>query len=227
MAGSRIQIPVNGRQIEAYLSPAARGLGPGVIVIQEWWGLVPHIEGLCDRYAAAGFTALAPDLYHGESTKSPDDAGKLMMALDIDETELDLRSAIDFLLAQPDCTSGTVGTVGFCMGGMLSLFAASANPAKVSACIDYYGIHPSVHPDFAALRAPVLGFFGAKDPMVTPDRAEELKAQLEAAGRSVEFHVYPDAGHAFFNDTRPDAYHRASADDTWRRAQEFFRTNIR
>lgn len=227
MAGVRVQVPVNGREIEAYLSSPATGAGPGVIVLQEWWGLVPHIEDLCDRYAAVGFAAMAPDLYHGDRAKSPDEAGKLMMALNIDETESDLRAAVDYLLAQPSCSSHTVGTVGFCMGGMLSLFAAGANPEKVSACIDYYGIHPNVHPDLGALRAPVLGFFGAKDPMVTPDRVAALEAELLGARCSVEFHSYPEAGHAFFNDTRPDAFHAGSAADSWRRAQEFFRTNLR
>ncbi|MCB9466166.1 MAG: dienelactone hydrolase family protein [Candidatus Eisenbacteria bacterium] len=227
MSGSRVRIPVNGREIDAYLSPAAGGTGPGVIVIQEWWGLVPHIEELCDRYASQGFTALSPDLYHGESTKSPDEAGKLMMALEIDETEKDLRSAVGFLLAHSACTSQTVGTVGFCMGGMLSLFAAGASPNEVSACIDYYGIHPNVHPDFAAMRAPVLGFFGAQDPMVTPDTVAALETTIRAAGREVEFHSYEDAGHAFFNDTRPDAYHAESAADTWKRAIEFFRTHVK
>ncbi len=226
MAGHRVEVPVNGRRIEGYLSRPESGSGPGVIVLQEWWGLVPHVEDICDRYAAAGFAALAPDLYHGESTKSPDDASKLMMALNIDETEKDLRSAVKYLLQHEACSSAKVGTVGFCMGGMMSLFAAGASPDKVGAAIDYYGIHPNVHPDFSAMSAPVLGFFGAQDPMVTPDHARELESKLRDAGRDVEIHIYEEAGHAFFNDTRPDAYHEASAKDTWEKALEFFRKNL-
>lgn len=221
MTGKRVQIPVNGRTIQGYLSPSASGAGPGLIVIQEYWGLVPHVESLCDRYAAAGFTALAPDLYHGESTKSPDDAGKLMMALNIDAAAADLRAAIDSLLADKATIGDRVGTVGFCMGGMLSLFAAAANPDRVAACIDYYGIHPLVHPDFAAMNAHVLGFFGDRDPMVTAEDAKQLEGRLLSLGKSIEIHVYPGAGHAFFNDTRPEAYDEAAARDSWTRSIAF------
>lgn len=226
MTGRRVQMPVNGRAIQGYLSPAASGSGPGVVVIQEWWGLVPHVESICDRYAAAGFTALAPDLYHGESTKSPDDAGKLMMALNIDAAAADLRSAIAYLLADASTIGDRVGTVGFCMGGMLSLFAAASNPDRVSACIDYYGIHPHVHPDYVAMQANVLGFFGGRDPMVTAEDAKKLEGHLRSLGKGVEIHIYPQAGHAFFNDTRPEAYDEAAAKDTWTRAVAFLWKNL-
>lgn len=225
MAGQRIRIPVNGRDVDAYHSPASSGDGPGLVVIQEWWGLVPHIETVCDRLAAEGFSALAPDLYHGETTKSPDDAGKLMMALNIDEAEADLRGAITALLEQKATRNGKVGTVGFCMGGQLSLFAAASNP-EVGACVDFYGIHPNVSPPFEKLAAPVLGFFGSEDPMVTPDHARELESKLKSLGKSVEIHIYDGAGHAFFNDARPDAYHEASAKDAWTKMLAFYRSHL-
>ena len=225
MAGSRIQLQVNGRSIEGYLSPAASGSGPGVVVIQEWWGLVPHVEDICDRLAAEGFTALAPDLYHGTSTKSPDDAGKLMMALRIDEAEADLRSAIEHLVAHDAVKGQKVGTVGFCMGGKLSLYAAASNPA-VGACIDFYGIHPNVNPPYETLQAPVLGFFGGQDPMVTPEDARSLESTLKSLNKPVAVHIYDDAGHAFFNDTRPDAYNEAAAKDAWAKMLQFYRSNL-
>src|SRR5213593_4178167 len=111
MAGSLREISSNGGTLPAYVSVPEAGGGPGVIVIQEWWGLVDHIKDLCDRFAAAGYTALAPDLYDGQKTNSPDEAGKLFMALNIQEAEKILRGAIDTLLAHPDCKSKTVGVV--------------------------------------------------------------------------------------------------------------------
>jgi carboxymethylenebutenolidase len=140
--GERIRFTANGTTTPGYLA-RPHGRGPGVIVIQEWWGLVPHIEQIADRFADAGFVSLAPDLYHGESTKSPDQAGKMMMAMRVDQAERDLAGAIDHLVAQPEVSSKKVGTVGFCMGGALSLFAASKNP-EVGACVVFYGGHPHV-----------------------------------------------------------------------------------
>ena len=150
MSGEMVTFQSNGGTANGYLSVPASGKGPGVIVIQEWWGLVPHIKDVCDRFAAEGYVALAPDIYHGESTKSPDEAGKLMMALRIDEAEKDLRGAIGYLLNHEATTGDEVGTVGFCMGGALSLYAASKNP-QVGACVVFYGIHPNVKPDLAEL----------------------------------------------------------------------------
>src|ERR671927_279975 len=115
MPSEMIEFKSNGGTTRGYLAVPESGKGPGVIVIQEWWGLVPHIKDVADRFAAEGFVALAPDLYHGRATTSPDEAGKLMMALDIEQTEKDLRGAINYLLAHESVTSNKVGTVGFCM----------------------------------------------------------------------------------------------------------------
>ena len=183
--GRMVEFATNGKSSRGYLATPASGSGPGVIVIQEWWGLVDHVKDVADRFANEGFVALAPDMYHGETATSPDDAGKLMMALNIEQTERDLRGAVDYLLARDEVAGDRVGTVGFCMGGQLSLFAACAN-AKVGACIDFYGIHPNVAPDLASLQAPVLGFFAEKDGFVTPEVARKLEADLQGgwqAGR--------------------------------------------
>ena len=224
MAGTRITFPFNGSSTEGYLATPESGKGPGILVLQEWWGLVPHIEAICDRFAAEGFTALAPDMYQGKTTTSPDDAGKLMMALNIAETEKNLRGAVDYLTAHDAVDGSKIGSVGFCMGGQLSLYAASKNPS-IGAAVVYYGIHPNVHPDFNALQAPVMGFFGENDPMVTPEVTDELEKTLLAAGKQAEFHTYP-ADHAFFNDTRPDVYNEAAAADSWRRMLAFYRTHL-
>ncbi len=222
--GEHITFKSNGHTTPGYLARPARP-GPGVIVIQEWWGLVPHIERTADRFAMEGFVALAPDLYHGQSAKGPDQAGKLMMALRIDEAARDLAAAIDHLAAERDVTGQKVGTVGFCMGGALSLFAASRNP-EVGACVIFYGGHPNVKPDLATLQAPVLGLYAGNDTFVTPDVVKDLGRQLTALGKRHDFHTYPLAQHAFFNDERPEVYDAAAAADAWAKTIAFFRREL-
>lgn len=226
MAGKMVEFPVNGVKGSGYLATPKSGKGPGVIVIQEWWGLVDHIKDVCDRFAAAGFTALAPDMYHGKTTKSPDDAGKLMMALNIGQAEKDLRGAIEYLLGREECASSTVGTVGFCMGGQLSLFAACANP-QVGACVIFYGIHPNVQPDIPNLKAPVVGFFAEKDGHVTPEVAKALEKKLKDAGKTADFTIFQGADHAFFNDTRKEVYHEAYAKQSWTKMVDFYKANLK
>jgi carboxymethylenebutenolidase len=224
--GEMIEFKGNGQTYNGYLS-APPNEGPGVIVIQEWWGLVDHIKDIADRFAGAGFTAVAPDFYHGKKTKSPDEAGKLFMALNISDAEKVLRGTIDALLSNPKCTSKTVGVVGFCMGGQLSLYAASKNPDKISACVVFYGIHPNVKPDYETIKAPVLGFFGEKDSSVSPEKVKGLSDKLRTAGVQHNFHIYPGLDHAFFNDTRAEVYDANASADSWNKMLEFFRTNIK
>ena len=225
MAGEMVEFQSNGATAEGYLSAPESGKGPGLIVLQEWWGLVPHIKDVCDRFASEGFVALAPDLYHGRAAKSPDEAGKLMMALDIERTEKDLRGAVQYLLAHERVSHERIGTVGFCMGGVLSLYAASRN-AQVGACVVFYGIHPKVNPPLEDLQAPVLGLYAEKDDFVPPASVRELEERLRSLGKRVETHIYPGTDHAFFNDTRPEVYDPEAAADAWRRTIEFFRQNL-
>jgi carboxymethylenebutenolidase len=221
MAGAMVEFTSNSGKASGYLAIPKKGTGPGVIVIQEWWGLVDHIKDVCDRFANEGYVALAPDLYHGKATKSPDEAGKLMMALRIDEAEKDLRGAIQYLLNHEATTGTKVGVIGFCMGGALSLYAASKN-SHVGACVVFYGIHPNVKPDLPNLQAPVLGIYAERDQNVPPESVRELERQLKELGKSVEIHIYPDTDHAFFNDQRPDVYNPKAAEDAWRRVIQFF-----
>jgi carboxymethylenebutenolidase len=210
---------------QGILASPPSGGGTGVIVIQEWWGLVDHIKAVADRFAGEGFVALAPDLYHGRSTTSPDEAGRLMMALNIEQAAKELVGAVEYLLGPGGATSEKVGVVGFCMGGQLALAAACATP-KVGACVDFYGVHQSVSLDFSRLAAPVLGLFGEKDAFVSPEVARKVEQDIRSAGKKVEIHVYPDADHAFFNDSRPDAYNPDAARDAWDRTLHFFRSNL-
>lgn len=225
MAGEMVEFESNGGTTSGYLAVPEKGSGPGVVVIQEWWGLVDHIKDVCDRFAREGYVALAPDLYHGESTKSPDEAGKLMMALRVDQAEKDLRGAIKYLLDHQATTGNKVGTIGFCMGGALSLYAASKN-TQVGACVVFYGIHPNVKPDLENLRAPVLGIYAEHDTFVTPEVVKELDAKLKQSGKQAEMHIYRGTDHAFFNDQRPEVYNRRAAADAWQRVLQFFAKNL-
>ncbi|SRR5216684_230289 len=225
MPGKMVNFSSNGGTGSGYLAIPDKGTGPGVLVIQEWWGLVDHIKDVCDRFANEGYVALAPDLYHGKTTRSPDEAGKLMMAMQIDEAEKDLRGAIKFLINHEASTADKVGTVGFCMGGALSLYAATKNP-RVGACVVFYGGHPNVKPDLANLQAPMLGIYAERDGSVTPESVRELERQLKALGKSVEVNIYPGVDHAFFNDQRADVYNAKAAADAWRRTIEFFAKHL-
>jgi carboxymethylenebutenolidase len=224
MPGKMVDFQANGGKTQGYLSTPATGKGPGVLVIQEWWGLVPHIKNVCDRFAAEGFSALAPDMYHGQTASEPDGAGKLFMALNIAQAEKDLRGAATFL-AQHSSTA-KIGAVGFCMGGQLALFAATVNPG-VGATVNFYGVHPNVKPDYSKLSGPVLGLFAEKDGFVTPQTARDVDAAIKKAGKSSEIHIYPNVDHAFFNDENAGAYHKPSADDAWRRTLAHFRQHLK
>src|SRR5438132_7818723 len=224
MAGTMVQFPSNGGTASGYLATPPSGKGPGVLVIQEWWGLVGHIKKVCDRFAAEGVSALAPDLYHGKTASEPDGAGKLFMALNIEQAEKDLRGAVKHLAGHS--STAKLGAVGFCMGGQLALFAGCTN-GRVGAVVDFYGIHPNVKPDYARLNGPVLGLFAEKDAFVTPQTAREVEAAIKKAGKPVEIHIYPGVDHGFFNDERPDVYNKAAADDAWRRTLAFFRQHLK
>ncbi len=223
--GELITFPANGRTAAGYLAVPSAGRGPGLLIIQEWWGLVDHIKDVCDRFAAEGFVALAPDLYHGKVTRSPDEAGKLLMALNIAKAGADLRGAAVALTERPEVKSDQVGVLGFCMGGQLALYAAAEYPELVAAAVDFYGVHPNVRIDPKRLKAPVLAHFARRDNSVKESEARALVGRVEAAGGSIEAHFY-DADHAFFNDTRPTVYDRESAALAWERTLAFLRNNL-
>jgi carboxymethylenebutenolidase len=146
------------------------------------------------------------------------------MALNIEQTAKDLQASVDFLLNHETVTSETLGVVGFCMGGQLALLAATVSD-RIGAVVDFYGIHPNVHPDFSKLTAPVLGIFGRRDTSVPPKAVQQLEAQIKRSGGTIEVHTY-DAGHAFFNNTRPEVYNPEAAKDAWKRTIGFFQQHL-
>lgn len=226
--GDIVEFASNGSTAQGYLAKPVGGSGPGVIVIQEWWGLVPHIKDVCDRFAADGFVALAPDLYHGVTTTEPDEAGKLMMSMNIGKAAQDMGGAVDFLVANDAVVSNGVGVVGFCMGGGLALVLACKRPDLVVACVPFYGLlpWPEGQPDWSALSAPVLGHYAANDGFFTPEAAKGLEDTLHGLGKEADIHIYPDVDHAFFNDTRPEVYNAEAANIAWGRTIEFLRDRL-
>lgn len=219
-----VDFAANGRTATGYLSLPEKP-GPGLLVIQEWWGLVDHIKDLADRFAAEGFVALAPDLYHGDMTRSPDRAGKMLMALNIAEAGNDMRGAAKYLHGLDEVKPKKVGALGFCMGGQLALYAATEFPAEISAAVDFYGIHPNAQIDPDKVQVPILGHFAKRDDSTPEEQARTLVESLQSRGKSIEAYFY-DADHAFFNDTRPEVYDAAASALAWTRTLEFLRTNL-
>lgn len=228
--GETVEFPSNGSSASGYLAPSATGSSPGVLVIQEWWGLVPQIKGVADRLAAEGFTALAPDLYHGEIAEHTemDKAGRLMSSLPPDRAARDMGGAIDFLLGHAATSTEKVGVVGFCMGGALALLLATKRPDAVKAVVPFYGVigWPAEQPDWNNLAAAVQGHYAENDEFASPDKVAALEAQLNELGKDVEIFTYPGTEHAFFNDTRPEVYDADAAKQAWERTTAFFRQRL-
>jgi carboxymethylenebutenolidase len=235
--GDIVEFPSNGHGASGYLAVPGSGGGPGVVVIQEWWGLVPHITDVCDRFAAAGFVALAPDLYHGETTTEPDEAGKLMMALNLEQAAKDMAGAITRVQTDPQTRGDDVGVIGFCMGGGFALMAAVDR--GFDAASSNYGYLPN--DEDALLRAcPVVGSYGARDGSLK-GAAAKLEAVLERGGIPHDVKEYPDAGHAFLNDAQSGPLvarlltrrvlgagpEPASAADAWKRIDAFFGEHLK
>jgi carboxymethylenebutenolidase len=221
--GEMIEFKSNGGTCTGYLAGTS---GPGVIVIQEWWGLVPHIKDIADRFAAEGFVALAPDMYHGEVTSEPDLAGKLLMSMNLATAGKDLSGAVDAL--QERTGRSKVGATGFCMGGGLALMAACLRPDAISAVAPFYGgMRPDTVIEWDNLAAVVEGHYAETDRgTAAPEAVKELEATLRAKGKNATFHVYPGTQHAFFNDTRPEVYDAEVAQVAWDRMLALFRAHL-
>jgi carboxymethylenebutenolidase len=221
-----IEFPTSAGSAPGYLAVPAGEHGPAVIVLQEWWGVDEHIRSLCDRLAAEGFYALAPDLYRGETTTQPSEAQQKMMALSMSEVELDMCGAAEYLAAQPGFEGPGVGALGFCLGGGLAIWAAARCP-NIAAAVTYYYVMPHGKPDFSGIDGPVLGHFGTEDEFVPVADANKLESELKDAGVDASFHYYEGGGHAFFNDTnRLGTYDPDLAEASWERTVSFLRSAL-
>jgi carboxymethylenebutenolidase len=217
-----VTLEVNGKTTSAYLVwPEGDGPWPGVVVIQEWWGLEEHIKDVARRFAGEGFAAISPDLYYGEVATEPDEARKLRMALDWDKALTAIQVAIDTLVAGDSVSPQKVGVTGFCMGGGLA-WHAGAKLNHVVATAPFYGGGPEMaDAEVAQIKGPVLAIFGELDQGVSPEVANNRAAQMDKAGVKHETIIYPNAQHAFFNDTRA-AYNAGAAADAWQRMIKLF-----
>lgn len=220
-----ISITINGQSVPAVLSIPASGAGPAVMVIQEWWGLVPHIQDVVERLAREGFVAMAVDHYRGVATTEPDEAQKLMLGLNIDQVADDLAAAAASLLALPEVTSDRVSVIGFCMGGGLALLAPTVTD-DIGCATAFYPAMPWPH------YAPDWSRYSSKSAMVHKAESDEpgngpiiasYAAQITEAGGSVELLEYDGSVHAFFNDDRPEVYQAANAERAWQRTLDFLR----
>jgi carboxymethylenebutenolidase len=223
-----VTFPSNGGTAHGYLATPASGSGPGVIVIQEWWGLTDHIASIADRLAAEGFVALAPDLFGGKTAHDADEAGQLMMSKPVEEATTELSGAVDYLLGLDSVTSSTVGAIGFCMGGGFVLLLAAKQGDKVSAAVPFYGVGPAVPESYQGLTAKVQGHYANNDGFYPVDQAKSQEEQIrKESGADVEFHYY-DAGHAFHNDENLlGTYDEESARLGWSRAVAFLKANVK
>jgi carboxymethylenebutenolidase len=195
-----VEFRSNGNMASGYLAKPKSGTGPGVLVIQEWWGLDWGIKQMADRLADDGFVALAPDLYHGELAghDEMDKAGRLMQAMPPDRAARDMSGAVDYLVQHADVTSKGIGVIGFCMGGMLAFIIAADRPDAVKAVAPFYGFpQGATEPDWTKLAAPVRGHMAERDDFFSPAAAQALEARLRALGKDVTLTVHPGTGHAF------------------------------
>lgn len=225
-----IEFPSNAQPTPGYLAqPDDAQKHPALIVIQEWWGLVPHIKEVAERLAREGFIALAPDLYHGQVAEEPDEARKLAMGLDRARAVQEISAAATYLQALDETAPKKIGVVGWCMGGGLALStaASSGDPSTgagqvIGAAVCFYG-RPLDAADTAKLRVPVLGLYAEKDQGIPPDAVRAFEVELKKAGVTHAIHIYPEAQHAFFNDARPGIYKADAALDAWEKTLAWFR----
>jgi len=230
--GEIVSYRSNGGTSEGYLALPADGNNresgsPAVIVIQEWWGLVPHIRSLADRFADAGFVALAPDLYHGKLTTEPDEAGKLLMGMRMDQAAKDIAGAAAYLAERPE-TDGKIGTVGFCMGGSLALWSGTLSD-RICSTVGFYPAVPwermSPHWDNYAGKAAMIHCSEGDGTSAAPGIRTAVSGISEAGG-SVKVFDYPHTRHAFFNDDRPEVYDVDASVTSWARTLDFLRATL-
>lgn len=228
--GSLIDFTSNGGIASGYLALPKGRRGPGVIVVQEWWGLDSGIKEMADRLAAEGFVALAPDLYHGELAEHTemDKAGALMQSLPPDRAARDMSSAVDYLADHDATTSDGIGVVGFCMGGMLTFLLAAERPDRIVAAVPFYGFpQGDSEPDYRDIEASIQGHMAEHDDFFPPEAAKALETKLREMGKDVTLTVHPGSGHAFM------APHNALGtqdqelyDRIWPQVVEFLHTHL-
>lgn len=213
----------DGRDINVFIArPASSDPAPAIIIVHEWWGLNAHIESIAERYAHAGFVAVAADLYQGVTTKDGQEAARLMSELKPEDGLASLRVVLRELRAMPDVTA--IGVTGFCMGGTYALLLACNE--RLDAVAPFYGDVPVDTSLVANLSCPLLFIGAARDQWITVEKMERLRLALQQYGKQGDVKIYEDADHAFFNDTRPEVYNAVDAQDAWARVVTFFNQHL-
>jgi carboxymethylenebutenolidase len=224
MAGEMVEFASNGDTADGYLAIPEQPNGRALVVIQEWWGLVDEIKAIADRYADAGYYALVPDHFHGDSTVQPDEAEQQMMAMNVPTVEKELIGAVDYVAERAGAED--VGATGYCIGGALCLFAASLNP-RVAASSSFYYVFPHAKPDWSKIEGPVMVHFGTQDEFVPVSDSKALIEEMKAGGVDVVAEYYEGAGHAFCNTAnRLGTYNKEYAELAFSRNLEFFDKNL-
>lgn len=225
--GEMVSYKSGADEVKGYLAmPAGKGPFPAVVVIPEWWGLNDWIKGNCDEMAKQGYVALGVDIYRGKTTASADEAHELMRGLPEDRGARDIQAAFAHLAARPDVKKDRIGSIGWCMGGGLSLKLATLEPA-LRACVINYGHLVTEPATIGKIKAPVLGIFGDQDRGIPVADVNAFADALKKAGGKIQLHVYKGRGHAFINPNNKDGYHEADASDAWAKTRAFLAAELK
>jgi len=226
-AGKMISFASGSETTAGYVAgPSGAGRHPGLVVIQEWWGLNDFVKKKTDHFASEGYVALAPDLYRGKVATDPDTAHQLMRGLPEDRALRDLKGAVAYLRTRPDVDPKKIGVIGWCMGGGYSLSLALAEPT-LAAGVLYYGRLLTDDATIASLQVPLLGNFGGQDQGIPPDSVRAFETKAKASSKSVDFKIYPDAGHAFASSLDPKVFRTEDARDADARTEKFLEKRLK
>ena len=218
-----VEFSVGRGRANAYLAIPEGGDAPGVLVVPAWWGLTNFFKSVCDRLADSGFVSLAPDIYHGKTAATVTEAKRLRSKLNSAKLRKELDSATDYLLGAFAETGGRIGVVGFSLGASWALWLATARPKEVAAVVTFYGTSKE---DYKKAHADFLGHYAEHDEWEPLDSVRELEKRIRAAGKEVEFNVYPSTTHWFFEENQPNAYNPEAAKLAWERTLRFLHTHL-
>jgi carboxymethylenebutenolidase len=207
-------------------TPKGKGPFPALVVIHEWWGLVPWVKDQASKLSDQGYVTLAVDLYRGKATDSPEVAHELMRGLPEDRANRDLLAAVQYLKSLKNVNPAKIGSIGWCMGGGYSLDLAIADPTLAADVINYG--HLATDPArLQQIHAPILGLFGAQDKGIPPADVQKFEQDLKQMGKKIDVTIYPDAGHAFENPNNKAGYRPADTADAWNRTVEFLAATLK
>ncbi len=207
-------------------TPEGTGPFPALVVIHEWWGLNDWVKEQASKLSDEGYVTLAIDLYRGKVATTPEVAHELMRGVPDDRSARDLHTAVEFLKSQPDVKKDRIGAIGWCMGGGYALDVALQEPTLAADVINYGSLADDPD-DLKKINAPILGLFGGQDRGITPSDVHKFEQQMKTLGKSVEVHIYPDAGHAFENPNNTMGYRKDDAADAWARTVAFLANTLK